>query len=285
MNSKRIAIPLLALLSLFGSPLSASSSSPELQRLLIEMRSPDEQTSSNAITKVSRLGRKVIPLLVDELKDISVPRKGRVGMIKALQEIGPSGIRALEQSLHDFKGKPLIELIQAVGDVGPSANWAVSRLTALAKRAPTAPTKKRWGDKGGGDSRHTRSRAIVSLGKIGTEAESASSTLKRLMHTLPKNPDHWDRILRVQSAIAYLRTTERHKAVLPILLEVIRSPNECVSCRTNAAIGLGEIGPKAAEALSTMRSLRDEATDDLRPRVDKAIRDIEGDGKETRQSP
>jgi len=93
-----------------------------------------------------------------------------------------------------------------------------------------------------GDTKTCR-EAIYLLGKHGPEAVAASPALTVML----KDQDH---IVRVHSALALWRITNRAEFSVPLLADSVNFGSETV--RSLAAVALGEIGPAAEKAIPAL---------------------------------
>ena len=238
-------------------------------------------------TEEQALAEKFVTMLEDPVPGV------RGSAATGLARLGGNGVAALERALANpalrpvatqllasagAASKPAVDglivslgegTIEARGDaavalaaIGPDAAEAVPALQKIL----TAPTV------GEDDSASLRYTSAFALGRIGTAAAPAVEALQALSTSddpLMATVAVWA-LLKIEPTKA-----ERFETAVPLLRKALRGDAELV--RLEAAVALGDIGPKAASAIPILELVaEDDPVDGVRKAAQAALGRIKG---------
>ncbi|MFM7137921.1 MAG: HEAT repeat domain-containing protein, partial [Planctomycetota bacterium] len=202
-----------------------------------------------------RLGRDAVGALSNALQMPEI----RNAAMELLAEIGSDAQPALDQIIAALSDADLVyrsNAAMAIAALGPAANGAVPDLEKLLGDEAVAP--------------ETRYSAAYALGSIGPEAVAAEPLLRKLAES-------GDEMMATVGVWAALKIkpddTSLFDAAIPKLRQALRREQELV--RLEAAVALGEIGPRAASALPMLELLAEEdPSRTVRAAAEEAVRRI-----------
>ena len=199
-----------------GANASDNGSIPELIQAL---RSESESVCLNAAYALGAMGASAVPALIDTLRDES--EMVRRNASYALSVIGTPAVPALIEAANDSNEGVRAIAIDALGDMGASAQEAVPTLIQAAQD----------------EAVEVRKVAAEGLGII---AQSCSTAVPALTEGLA-DADEW---VRRNSSLALARIGSKAEEALPALKTALKDENRYV--RANAAHTLQQIGTSEA---------------------------------------
>jgi HEAT repeats/PBS lyase HEAT-like repeat len=148
----------------------AKDAIPALVAALQKLPMPGDSLPDNAALALGKIGPDAVPALIDMLKDMKA-EKAWQHAATALKVMGPPAREAVPVLVDVAKGSkdPLAPLlaVDALGAIGPAAKGAVPMLVDLLRRNKLPPP-------------NGRTHIVVTLGKIGPEAQEAVKALQEV---------------------------------------------------------------------------------------------------------
>lgn len=236
----------------------ADAAVPMLTRLLTSALSGDRLVAAVALWRIARDVR-VVPILVEIVRDADGDPVERYAALEALDEIGPAATEAVPALVHQFavvSETNAHKVVQVLGRIGPGAAEAVATLESISTESKDGSLRTEadltlWritrGVKGLGalakelqsESHLTRGSALTALSRIGPEAASAVPAIAELLRSDPVN---------FSTAVAALREVgPPASAILPILIEIFKE--DALFDKTQVAGTIRAIDPEAAASL------------------------------------
>ena len=199
------------------------SENGSISDLIEALRSESESTCLNAAYALGTVGASAVPRLIETLRDDS--EMVRRNASYALSAIGAPAVSTLIDAANDPNEEIRVFAIDALGDMGSSAQEAVPTLIQASQ------------DK----SAEVRKVAVEGLGII---AQSCSTAVPALMKGLT-DADEW---VRRNSSLALARIGSKAEEAVPALKTALKDENRYV--RANAAHTLHQIDtPEAKDTL------------------------------------
>ncbi len=199
-----------------GVGASEDSSIPELINLL---RSESESACLNAAYALGAVGTSAVPALIETLHDES--EMVRRNASYALSVIGAPAVPALIEAANDANEGLRVIAVDALGDMGSTAQEAVPTLIRTTQDQAAEVRK-------------------VAAEGLGIVAQSSSTAVSALVQLLD-DADEW---VRRNASLALARIGPKAEEALPALKVALRDENRYV--RANAAHTLHQIGTTAA---------------------------------------
>ncbi len=225
---------------------------PAIQSLLDSLESKDPKVRLWAATGLGGIGPGAIPALSKALQASESSTQTKVGVIKALGEMGEKGLSTMPLVLEALRGG-VPELVQeAARTLTRFGRIPEEQLPTLLKAV---------------DSRELRVRlaVILALGRCGRGNVKIASKLVSLAKGLDKAVSY--------AAIEALGDL-KSPASVPSLIAMLKDEDEHV--RWRAAQALGRIGPPAKAALPALREALKDYSLYVRPAVRDALKLIRG---------
>lgn len=235
----------------------------DIARLIADVRSPDIEKATEAVSQLGKLGAKAAPA-VDALIEALADRRStkarsfrRYGSAqlrelasRSLEKIGVSSLEPLRRALKDPKVQ--LEALETLGRFDESAEVALPDIKELLQsKNPDA-----------------RSRAAWVLGRIGVKARVAKVELRRIAASDPKP------LVRLKALEALTLIGLGVNEQLEVLL--IASADSNPNLRAKSAELLGELGPAAKSAVPVLIRLLDDTKKETWSRAP----DVKSDGTE-----
>ena len=199
------------------------SENGSISELIGALRSESESTCLNAAYALGTVGAPAVPGLIEPLRDES--EMVRRNASYALSAIGAPSVSALIDAANDPNEEVRVIAIDALGDMGSSAQEAVPTLIQASQD----------------ESAEVRQVAAEGLGIV---AQSCSTAVPALMEGLT-DADEW---VRRNSSLALARVGSKAEEAVPALKTALKDENRYV--RANTAHTLHQIDtPEAKDAL------------------------------------
>ena len=200
-----------------------SSENGSISELIDALRSESESICLNAAYALGAIGTSAVPALIETLRDESETVRRNASY--ALSVVGAPAVSTLIDAANDPNEEIRVIAIDALGDMGSSAQEAVPTLIQASQ------------DK----SAEVRKVAVEGLGIV---AQSCSTAVPALMEGLT-DADEW---VRRNSSLALARIGSKAEEAVPALKTALKDENRYV--RANAAHTLHQIDtPEAKDAL------------------------------------
>ncbi len=253
----------------------AKASVPEIERnekmlgLVARLNSNSAKERADAASGLAALGsgaRKALPALIATVDDGDPQVRERA--INALGAIGPFAAQAVPRLIRVLEDRNQTEdirwcVVNSLGEIGAPAREAIPALLGLIEKerrlmklaAMFALGKIGRGDKRvvlalmkalDNDDNRIQVRATLSLGALAEEHEIVVPALVRLIKKHKSDPDREDLIRCTISALKDFKTGA--EPAVPVLVEMIVSPETALELRHEAAKLLGALGPVARDA-------------------------------------
>jgi HEAT repeat protein len=226
----------------------------KVRPLIDKLVATNPEITDRVLNAFASLGPRAIPHAVEALND---PQR-RVRALQVIARIGPEAAPAVPGLIELLKtADPATksETLYALGAIGPGAAAGVGAIS----------------DQLGDTDPRVVQAAVYALGKIGPAAKAAVPTLANLVRSK-------DDLIRLMSVCAILRigplTDNLIQTALPVLSEGLKHSREFV--RIEAAMALGELGPKAQGALPALQTAAGDTSAAVRSAATAAIKKIKG---------
>jgi HEAT repeat protein len=239
---------------------------PDQQRELGEhfgdlLEDSSDQVHHAAGAALVRLGGEAVPALIERLSD-SVTQRNALEIIAAIGPPAAPAAVAVMPLLDADDPDVVVEAALALAAVGPKAGPAVERLVALLDEARQAEGQTAL-----------QYALIYALGRIGPpEATPALESLSALSASS-------DAMAATMATWAALQidpdNQDRYAAAVPLLTKGLESESQTV--RLEAAVALGDLGPKAAVATPALEFVaEDDPIANIRTAARQALAKIGG---------
>jgi hypothetical protein len=218
-----------------------------------------------AFNLLSYAGPAPFQFLMRELhSSSSTVREAAVEQIDASIHYGRTPVQAglvipeMIRLLKDSNASVRLYSADVLGDLGPKSSNAVPALILALHDNDLGPQP--------GSKIYVRAWAATALGKIGPVAAGAAPTLNQLM----VGPDPR---LRWKAAAAIWRIESNVESTLPVLLQELPASDE----KWNLIDVLGEMGPRASNAIPALETEWKQADSYTRERITNAVLQIDPD--------
>ncbi len=247
----------------------------DIGKLIAQLKDKGDrgERSVLAAEALGRMGAEAEPAIGDLIEALADERRTSEGLMVAdaaagaLAEIGRPAVAPLVEALHnddaDIRGRAAV----ALGRMGAEAEPAVAALAEALCSLPATGESDALGSMAGSvaawalarigrpavpalakalhhGSEDVRLRALVALGEIGAEAAAAAPDLKQLLAAEKSDHVLWG------AREVYAVAEPDKKEVVRLLSPVLRDRES--GMRSHAAVLLGNLGPKAAAALTPL---------------------------------
>jgi HEAT repeat protein len=222
-------------------------------------------TNHSARKALSEIGPAAVPALEDAIREDSDPRV-RASSVATLRMMGPDAIKAapaLRQALHDEHATVRLAAAEALSGMSGQPDEAL--VTVLLQLMDGAEDPALWN---GSTLRHG---AIRCLGRIGPAAKTAAPALRL---ALEDDRPH----IRIDAACSLWSVEQNAEEALPIFVELLESADRSVA--ETAAYRLGHLGQTAAPAVPALVRAFRQGQPAMRDRVLRSLRAIGPAAKE-----